>query len=170
MKPNLSFAKSVVCGLCALLFFSCMAFAIRSDEETYSPKSNEESEILALILRSEVEANGWPKAEKICFSVNEMDPSESLVKALRQLKLNVRSSAEWRKKFNCGFEVHLKFVALDSLQNARVHSVVGDLRGINKGEEHFEVYIRDGEYRLRKIEGKWSVNEYVPSKKEAKGQ
>ena len=90
MKPNLSFAKSVVCGLRALLFFSCMAFAIRSDEETYSPKSNEESEILALILRSEVEANGWPKAEKICFSVNEMDPSESLVKALRQLNLNVR--------------------------------------------------------------------------------
>jgi hypothetical protein len=108
-------------------------------------------------------ANKWAKGELICFSVEGMDPSPNVVKVLRQRGLNVRSSAEWPKKFNCGFEVRMQFTSLDTSQSARVHAEVLDLREINAGEGHIAVRLRDGEYGVRKIDGKWSISGYAES-------
>ncbi len=167
MKSAHSLVKPVIT---ALLVTNCFAFRLISVEKTYSPKNGAETQILSLVLKAEFQANNWAKNEKVCFSVEGLDPSPELVKALRQQDLNVRSAAEWRKKLSCGFEIHLQFQNLDSSQNSRVHSVVGDLRDINNGEGHFEVYQRDGEYLLRKIDGEWSIREYFPSKKNSKTQ
>ena len=73
---------------------------------------------------------------------------------------NVRSSAEWTKKFNCGFEVQMEYSGFDS-QSVKVRSRVVDLREINKGEGDLALLLRDGEYSLKKNDGRWSIQEYV---------
>ncbi|SRR6266849_9390626 len=143
---------------------TCFALPLVSAEKTYFPKSADETEVLSLVLKSEVDANKWAKKDKICFSVEGMNPSPRLVKAFRQQDLNVCSSAEWRKKFNCGFEVLLQFLSFNTSQGARVRAEVIDLREINEGVGHFAIRHRDGEYSVRKIDGKWLIREYVPSK------
>lgn len=147
----------------AFLMSTCFGRILSSTEKTYSPKSGDEIEVLSLVLRSQVESNKWTKRDLICFSIGQMDPSPKLVKTLRQQNLNVCSSAEWPKKFNCGFEVRMQFVSLDTSLSARVRAEVQDLREINAGEGHVAVRLRDGEYSLRKIDGKWAISGYVPS-------
>jgi hypothetical protein len=148
----------------AFLMSTFFAVGLISDEKTYTPKNGDEIEVLSLVLRSEIVANKWTKRDLICFSVEQIDPSPKLVKALRQQNLNVCSSAEWPKKFNCGFEVRMQFMSLDTSQSARVHTEVADLREINVGEGDLAVRLRDGEYVLRKIDGKWSISEYAESR------
>ncbi len=147
--------------MAAFLASMCFAHILISAEKTYSPKSAGETEILSLVLKSEVEPNKWTRKDKICFSVEDMDPSPKLVERLRKQDLNVCSSAEWRKKFNCGFEVRLRFANYDKSQSARVHAEVQDLREINEGVGHIAVQLRNGEYSVRKIDGKWSISEYI---------
>jgi hypothetical protein len=166
MKPGHSPTVFTMRAMAAFFVSTWVAFAPISAEKTYSPKSSNEIEILSLVLRSEVAANKWTKTDLICFSVEQMDPSPKLVRALRRLDLNVCSSAEWSKKFNCGFEVRMQFVSLDTSQDVRVHAEVQDLREINAGEGDIAVWLRDGEYAVRKINGKWSISEYVPSKQD----
>jgi hypothetical protein len=91
--------------LCVLLFYSALNGA--SSDKTYMLKSEEELDVLSLVLTSEIKANNWAKNELICFSVDGLDPSSKLLKALRRRDSNVRRSGEWGKKFNCGFELHL---------------------------------------------------------------
>jgi len=114
-----------------------------------------------LVIASEIKANNWVKSELICFSVNSLDPTAELVKSLRQRKFNVRSSAEWAKKFNCGFELQLEYTQFDISQSVKVRSKVVDLREINKREGDLAILLKDGEYSLRRVNGKWSVSEYV---------
>src|SRR5271155_4016662 len=134
MKSVHSMVKLINAVISAFLLTVCFSVGIMSAEKTYSPKNNSETEILSSVLKAEFQANNWAKKELICVSVQGLDPSPQLVKALRGENLSVCSAAEWRKKFNCGFEVHLQFMNLDSSQDSRVHSVVGDLRDINTGE------------------------------------
>lgn len=116
-------------SLCAVII--CSAPTPGATEKTYTPKNEEEVEVLSLVLTFEIKANNWTKNEVI--AVNGQDPSPQSVKSLRQRGLNVRSSAEWTKKFNCGFEVQMEYSGFDS-QSVRVRSKVLDLRQINKGE------------------------------------
>jgi hypothetical protein len=161
MKSVRFAVKSIAPVVTAFLFTVCFAFLLISAEKTYSPKSGDEIEVLSLVLRSEVVANNWTKKDLICFSVQEMAPSPKLVRALRQQNLNVCSSAEWPKKFNCGFEVRMRFANDDTSQSARVRAEVVDYRDINTGEGHLAVLHRTGEYAVRKIDGKWSISGYL---------
>jgi hypothetical protein len=144
------------------LLFTFSVVVLVSDEKTYTPKSDDEIDILTPVLRAEVITNKWTKRDLICVSAEHMDPGPKLVKALRQWNLNVCSSAEWPKKFNCGLEVRMQFTALDTPQRARVHAEVRDLREINAGHADLAVRLRDGEYVLRKIDGKWLISEDLP--------
>jgi hypothetical protein len=159
-----SSTRAIVCTILAFITSTCFAAIPRPTATTYSPKGGDEIEILSLVLEFEVEANRWTKTDLICFSVGQMDPSPKLVKTLRQRKLNLCSSAEWPKKFNCGFEVRMQFVSLDTSQSARVHAEVADYRDINTGQGDLALLQRAGEYTLRKIDGKWSISGYIPSK------
>jgi hypothetical protein len=164
MKLGRFAVKPVASAVAALLFSACFAFHLISAEETYSPKSRDEIDVLLLVLRSEVGANNWTKKDLICFSVQGMAPSPELVKAVRQQNLNVCSSAEWPKKFNCGFEVRMRFADFDPSQSARVHAEVVDNRDINAGKGDLAVLQRTGDYAVRRIDGKWSISDYVHSK------
>jgi len=144
-----------------LLATICLALGLSSAEKMYSPRSEDETEILSLVLSSEVQANQWTEKELICFSVDEKNPSPKLVRALRQRDLNVCSSGEWPKKSNCGFEVRLRFLGFHPALSARVHAEVADFREINEGVAHVAVRLRDGDYTVRKIGGKWSISEYI---------
>src|SRR6266404_8777864 len=93
--------KSVALSLSAVMLMICSALALASGEKTYFANSEEEVEVLSLVLKSEVKANSWTRSNLICFSFEGLDPSPKLVKTLRQRGLNVCSIAEWRKKFNC---------------------------------------------------------------------
>lgn len=145
-------------SLCAVIV--CSAPTADPTEKTYTPKNEEEVQALSLILTSEMKANNWKKNEVICFSINGQDPSPKSVKSLRQRGLNVPSSAEWTKKFNCEFEVQLEYSGFDS-QSVNVRSKVVDLREINGGDGDLALLRRDGEYSLKKKEGRWSIQEYV---------
>jgi hypothetical protein len=162
MNRGRSSTRLSVVTILAFLLFTFSAGGEGSGERTYSPKSFDEIEILTLVLRSEVVANKWIKKDLICFSVEQMNPSPKLVEALRQQNLNVCSSAEWPKKFNCGFDVGVHFISLDAWQRARVHTEVQDLREINTGDAHIAVQLRDGDDVLRKSDGKWSISERLP--------
>jgi len=150
--------------LTALLVFTSFPPPAGSAQKLYSPKNADDVEIISLILRAEVMANNWTKHDLICFSVDLKYPDKKLVKDLRQDGLNVRSLADYQIKFSCGFQVDLRIANSDSSQIARIRAEVADLRGINSGEVHFGIIIKDGEYSVHKAEGKWSVAEYAPAK------
>jgi hypothetical protein len=164
MIANHAFWKPLQNPATLLIVMTCFAVTTISAERTYSPKNADELEIISLVLASEVRANNWTKHELICISVEYKDPDKKLVKALRQQGLNVCKLSDWRKNLACGFQVHLRFMGFDTSQTARLHTEVADVRDINTGSAHVAGRIREGEYTLRKTEGKWSIGNYVPSK------
>jgi hypothetical protein len=155
-------AVKIVASTLSLLVLLCGSVpAVTANEQTYTARSQEEVEVLSLVVSSEIKTNNWAKSELICFSVNGLDPSAALVKTLRQRHSNVRSAAEWPKKFNCGFELQLEYTQFDLSRNIKVRSKVVDLRDINKGVGHIAVLLKDGEYSLQKVDGKWSIRDYA---------
>lgn len=130
----------------------------------YRAKNNDEIEVFAAVLRSEVSANNWTNNDVICFSIRGKDPSKKLVDALRRRKLNVCSEAEWRRKLACRFSVWLEPVTFDSAEEARIHFQSADLREVNTGEVHFASGLREGEYSLKENGGGSSIVRYVPKK------
>jgi hypothetical protein len=159
-----SYASPTASAFGVVLLVVCSALALVSREKTYLPKSGEEVDVLSLVLASEVKANNSTKKEVVCLSIDGSNPDGKLVKSLRQGHLNVRSSAEWPKKFNCGFEVQLEYSQFDLSRSVTLHSTVVDLREINTGQGDLALIQRDGEYLLRKIGETWSISEYVPTK------
>lgn len=156
-----SFFRTVGSALCLAVFLHGSVQDVIANERTYVHQSKEEVEALSLVVASEIKANNWTKSELICFSVNGLDPSASLVKSLRQRNLNVRSSAEWTKRFNCGFELQLEYTQFDLSRSIKVRSKVVDLREINSGEGDLALLLKDGEYSCQKVGGKWRISEYV---------
>ena len=134
-----------------------------TSNETYSLSNADETEILSVLLSAEFQANNWTKKERICFSVKGLDPNPKLVKILRQ-HLNVCSSAEWRKKFDCGFEVRIDYPSFDLSQGKGIRVQVVDNREINQGTGDLAVILRDVDYSLHKSDGKWSVTDCLPTK------
>jgi len=132
--------------------------------DDYRAKNNDEIEVFAAVLRSEVSANNWTDNDLICFSIRGKDPSKKLVDALRRLKLNVCSEAGWRRKLACGFSVWLAPVTFDSAEEARIRFQSSDLQEVNSGEVHFVSVLREGEYSLKKTDRGWSIARYVPEK------
>ena len=130
----------------------------------YRAKNNDEIEVFAAVLRSEVSANNWADNDVICFSIGGKDPSKKLVAALQHRKLNVCSEAEWRRKLACGFSVQFNPVDFDSAEEARVHFQSGDLREVNTGDVHFVTFLRGGDYSLKKTDGRWSIGYFVSEK------
>ena len=131
------------------------------DQGDYNAKSEEEVDVLSLVVAAEIKANNWPEKEQICFSVEGLYPSHNLVQSLRHRGLNVLSSAEWVKKFNCGFELQLEYTQFDLSNRMKVRAKVADLREINRGEGDLALLLKDGEYSVQRIDGKWSIREYV---------
>src|SRR5580704_4824021 len=134
-----------------------------TSNETFSPRNADETEILSVLLNAEFQTNNWTKNERICFSVKGLDPSPKLVKTLRQ-HLNMCSSAEWRKKFDCGFEVRIEYPSFDLSQGNDIRVQVLDNREINQGTGDLAVILRDVDYSLHKSDGKWLVTDCVPTK------
>jgi len=153
--------RKVASALCLLALLYGSVPNINANEQTYSSRSEEGVEVLYLVVASEIKANDWPKSELICFSVNGLDPSAKLVKSLRQRNPNVRSTAEWSKQFNCGFELQLDYTQFDVSRSIKVRSKVIDLREINTGEAHIVTLLKAGEYSLQKVDEKWSIKGYV---------
>jgi len=132
--------------------------------KTYSPKNADEVEVISLVLASEARANKWTKDDLICLSIEYEDPDKKLVKTLRQHGLNVCRLSEWHKNLACGFHINLRITSFGPSQAGSLHAEVVDVREINSGVAHIAVRRRDGEYSVRKTEGKWSIGDYVPSK------
>jgi len=164
MSATQTYGKSLGSLATASIVLVCFALSANSAEKTYSPKNADEVEVISLILASEARANNWTKDDLICFSIDDQDPDKKLVKTLRQHGLNVCRLSEWRKSFSCGFHVRVRFISFDASQTARLHAEIADVREINSGNAHLAVRLRDGEYTLRKTEGKWTLGDYVPSK------
>jgi hypothetical protein len=61
--------RLVAATILAFLLLSFFAVNLISDERTYTPKSGDETEILSLVLRSEIVANRWTKRALICFAI-----------------------------------------------------------------------------------------------------
>ena len=139
----------------------CSVLGFVPSENTHLPKGEEEVEVLSLIIAAELKANNLTKSELICFSVEGSYPSRELVRSLRQRDLNVRSSAEWSKKFNCGFELQLEYAQVDLSKSMKVRSKVVDLREINTGQGDLALLQKDGEYLLKKENTKWSISGYL---------
>jgi hypothetical protein len=142
-----------------LLLFT--AYGVAGD---YRAKNTDEIEVFAAVLKSEVSANNWTENDLVCFRVQGRDPSKKLVSALRRLKLNVCSEAEWRRKLACQFSVWLEPVTFDSAENARIRFQSSDLREVNRGQAHFVNVLREGEYSFKKTGEGWSIGRYVPEK------
>ena len=153
--------RAIASVLCSVVLLCGSRTNVVANERTYTPRSEEEVEVLSLVVASEIKGSDWAKSELICFSVDSLDPAAKLVKSLRQRSLNVRSSAEWAKKFNCAFELQLEYTQSDLSGTVKIRSRVVDLREINKGEGDLAILLKDGEYSLRRVDGKWSVSEYV---------
>jgi hypothetical protein len=145
----------------ALVLIFLLGFSAKASEQEYVPHNEEEVEILSLVVGAEIKANNWPISTMVCFTVGGLDPSAKLTKSIRARYPNVRSSAEWKKKFNCGFELQLEYAHFDLSGNTKVRSKVIDLREINNGTGHIAGLVKDGEYCFEKVHGKWSVKGYA---------
>jgi hypothetical protein len=158
---SLSTFRRTASALSALVLILGGVLSIKASEKEYVPRSEEEVEILSLVVGSEIKANNWPNSTIVCFTVDGLDPSAKLTKPIRDRYVNVRSSAEWAKRFNCSFELQLEYAQFDLSGEIKVRSKVLDLREINKGTGHIAVLMKDGEYSLEKVRGKWSVKGYA---------
>ena len=164
MASNWATRKSVHILEAVLVVVVFFAVAANSAHDIYTPKDPNEVDIFSAVLSAEVKANNWTKRDPICFSVNALDPDKKLVKDIRLHGLNVRSSADWRRSFSCGFQVDFQIIDLALPDAARIRAGVDDFRDINTGEGDLGILVRKGEYSLRRTEGKWNVAEYVPVK------
>jgi hypothetical protein len=164
MSDNLVSRKALWRPAIVLCAIACFALTANSTDKTYSPKNAEEIDLISIVLASESAANNWTNNDLICLSVKWKDPAKPVVKALRKLGLNVCKQSDWEKHFICGFHVDLLFISFDSSQTVRLRVSVADFREINNGSAHIAALVRDGEYSIRKNEGKWSLVDYVPSK------
>jgi hypothetical protein len=154
--------RAIAPVLCAAVLLWCGSRPnVLANEQTYTPHSEEEVEVLSLVVASEIKANNWAKSEVVCVSVNSLDPAAELVRSLRQRNSNVRSSAEWAHKFNCGFELQLEYIQFGLSQRVKVRSKVVDLREINRGTGDLAILLKDGEYSLRRVRGRWSAIGYA---------
>jgi hypothetical protein len=133
-------------------------------------KTNEETEVFAVVLKAEVVANGWTGKDLICLAVDGKDAGKQLVEALRRHELHVCSEAEWRRNFSCGFGVLLEPVKFESSEAARVWFSSADYREIKKGEGDLAIRLRQGEYSLRKTDGRWSIAQYTPDEHDGTNQ
>jgi hypothetical protein len=130
----------------------------------FQAKNNDEIEVLATVLRSEVSLNHWTSKDMICLSIRGDDPSKKLVTALQRRRLHVCGQAEWRRKLACGYAVFFSEpVSFDPSGVARVRLESVDFRQVNKGVEHFAGLLRQGEYALREIDKRWSIVAYAPT-------
>jgi hypothetical protein len=125
--------RSCASGLAVTLLMISFALNLISGEKTYLSKSEEEVQILSLVLADEIKTNNLAPSGTICFSIGGLDPDPSLVKSIRRRGLKVRGSAEWSKKFNCGFEVQMEYAHFDLSESVKIRSKVMDLREINTG-------------------------------------
>jgi hypothetical protein len=128
---------------------------------------SDQVDVVALVLGSEAKANGWAKSERICFSIEDKDPSNRLIIALRQRGLNTVKFSSWSKHFDCGFLARLKFSSLKADGSATVRAEVSDVRDINNGTAHIAALIRDGQYLMRKTGESWSIADYSAVKPES---
>jgi hypothetical protein len=158
---NNSSFRRIVSKLPALVLIFLFVFSGKASAQEYVLRSEEEVEILSLVVGAEIKANNWPMPTMVCFTVDGLDPSAKLTKSIRVRYPNVRSSAEWEKKFNCGFELQLEYTHFDLSGNTKVRSKVIDLREINKGTGDIAILVKDGEYCFEKVRGKWSVRGYA---------
>jgi hypothetical protein len=159
--PVRSSFRIVCLSAMSVLLPYCSVLGVVPTKGNYTAKSEEEVDVLSLVVAAEVTANNWTKNEQICFTVEGSYPSHKLVQSLRRRDLNVFSSADWAKKFNCGFELQLEYTQFDLSNRMKVRAKVVDLREINKGEGDLALLLKDGEYSIQKIDGKWSIGEYV---------
>ena len=153
--------RKVVSTLTLLVLLCGFGLSVTANERAYTPRSEEEVEVLSLVIGSEIKANNCPKSTLVCFTVDGLDPSAKLMKSLRERYSSVRSSAEWARKFNCGFELQLEYTQFDLSGDIKVRTKVVDLREINKGEGHIAILVKDVEYLLQKVDGKWSTKGYA---------
>ena len=105
-----------------------LLFSAASTVADYRAKSNDEIEILAAMLKSEVSANNWTDNDLISFRIGSRDPSKHVVEALRSHRLNVCSEAEWRRRLACEYSIWIAPVIFGSAKDARVRFQSSDLR------------------------------------------
>ena len=129
-------------------------------EQHSTLNSGDQVDVVSLVLGSEAKINGWAKSERICFSIEDKDPSNRLIRALRQRGLNTAKDSSWSKHFDCGFLVRLRFSSVRADDSATVSTEVSDVRDINNGTAHIASLIRDGEYLVHKTGGSWSIADY----------
>jgi hypothetical protein len=136
----------------ALILLLSAANAVAGD---YRAKNNDEIEVFAAVLKSEVSANNWTDNDVICFSIGGKDPSKKLVAALQHRKLNVCSEAEWRRKLACGFSVQFNPVDFDSAEEARVPFSIGG----SSRSQHWGSTFRDfpSSRRIFAQEDRWKM-------------
>jgi hypothetical protein len=147
---------------------SCRPLVAQVFSEQHSTLNpSDQVDVVALVLGSEAKANGWAKSERICFSIEDKDPSNRLIKALRQRGLNTAKDSSWSKHFDCGFSVRLRFSSFKTDGSATVRAEVSDVRDINNGTAHIAALIRDGQYLMRKTGESWSIADYSAVKPES---
>jgi hypothetical protein len=61
---------TVVSAIQVGVFLLCSGLSLLSSEKTCIPRSEEEVEVLSLVVASEIKASNWTKNELICFSVD----------------------------------------------------------------------------------------------------
>jgi hypothetical protein len=144
-----------------LLFLALTVHSALANDK-YSVQNNEETEVFAVVLKAEVQANGWTGKDLICLAVDGKDAGKQLVDALRRHRLHVCSEAEWRRNFSCGFGVLLEPVKFESSEAARVWFSSADYREIKEGKGDLATRLRQGEYSLRRTDGRWSIVQYMP--------
>lgn len=144
-------------------FLLLLAPLSRADKK-YDAKSQDEIDLFAAVIGAEIEANHWSKEQKICISVDTMNPTKKLVEALKQQQLNVCSSSELTKDLPCSFQVSLHSPVMDASGTARVQSDVGDFHEPHAPTAYLGIVLRSGEYTLAKVSGKWTIKAYSKSK------
>jgi hypothetical protein len=141
-----------------------LALGANATAREYHTRNNDETEVFAMVMGAEIAANHWGSSELICFSIDGLDPDKKLVKELQQRHLDVCSQSEWRRRLACNFAVYLEPKTLTSSGDGRIHVQSVDFSDVNTGEVHVVTALRQGEYLLKKLNGRWSITGYVPDK------
>src|SRR4051812_5365224 len=115
---------------------------------------NEDTELIATVIRAEMKANNLTKRDYLCLSIAQDEAANQMLSRLNADGLTLHKPKHCMFR---GYQIHISPVESSQTE---VRARTTDFR---YKDTDLAVILRDGRYKLEKAEnGKWSVSEYVP--------
>jgi len=144
-------------GYCrALVLILVAGTSLQSDDG--SIRKRHDSCVVCPAVQAEVEALKLSNGKDICLSIKGKDPSHGVIRQLQESSVRIKGGSE------CTRRPHGILVAVEKIDRARLSAdVLVESMNMDLDGSHLATLLRIGVYRLRLVDGSWTVETYTPN-------